>query len=145
MPHKLVVKFRKQPSFVIYRTAFRDEKLVYIIRANKRLCYSYGKSRIAYIGTTKKGARRIASSAVGKGENLLYLYGIKHLELHIVTCGRVQGVETWKKLERALILRFRERFGEAPRANSAFKKGHWRDEKRYFSEKKLDKVIDGLS
>ena len=145
MPHKLAVKFRSQPSFVIHRTAFRDDKLVYIVRANKKLRYRFGNSRIAYIGTTKKGARRIASSAVWKGEDLLYLYGIKHLELHIVTCGKIQGVESWKKLEKALILRFRERFGDVPIANSIYKKGRWHDEKEYFAEYKLDKVIDGLS
>ena len=145
MPRKLPVKFRKEPSFIINRTAFRDNKLVYIARANKKIRYRWGKSRIAYIGTTKKGARRIASSAAWKGEDLLYQYGIKHLELHVVICGKVQGVETWKKLERALLIRFRERFGQVPRANKAGEKTHWRNEKKYFAEAKLDKVIDGLS
>ncbi|MDD5327607.1 MAG: hypothetical protein PHY02_07315 [Phycisphaerae bacterium] len=145
MAHKLLVKFRNQPSLVINRTAFKDDKLVYIIRANKKLRYRFGNSRIAYIGTTKKGARRIASSAVWKGEDLLYCYGIKHLELHIVTCRKIQGVESWRKLERALILRFRESFGDVPVANSAYKNGRWRDEKKYFKEHNLDKVIDGLS
>ncbi len=144
MPRKLLIKYRSNPSFVIYRTAFRHDKLVYVICSNKRLKYPWGKSRIAYIGTTKKGAKRIASSAVWKGEDLLYQYGIKHLECHIVTCGKIQGAETWKKLERALILRFRERFGATPRANNTGKKCLWRDEKKYFSEQKLDKVIDGL-
>ncbi len=145
MPHKLAIKYRSHASFVIYRTAFRDYKLVYVIRASKKIRYRFGQSRIAYIGTTKRGATRIASSAVSKGEDLLCRYGIKHIELHIVTCGKIQGVETWKKLERALLLRFRERFGETPRANTAGKKCHWKDEKRYFSEIKLDRVIDGLS
>ncbi|HUX15597.1 MAG TPA: hypothetical protein VMW52_03940 [Phycisphaerae bacterium] len=145
MPRQLPVKFTKEPSFIINRTAFRDNKLVYIARANKKLRYRWARSRIAYIGTTKKGARRIASSAARKGEDLLYQHGIKHLELHVVICGKVQGVETWKKLERALLIRFRERFGQAPRANKTGKKTHWRNEKKYFTEAKLDKVIDGLS
>lgn len=145
MPRNLAIKYRSHASFVIYRTAFRDDKLVYVIRASKKIRYPWGQSRIAYIGTTKKGARRIASSAVSKGEDLLYLFGIKHLELHVVTCGKIRGVETRKKLERALLLRFKERFGGLPRANTAGKKCHWKDEKLYFSEIKLDKVIDGLS
>jgi hypothetical protein len=132
MARNLSIKFKNQPSLVINRTAFKDDKLVYIIRANRKLRYRFGDSRIAYIGTTRKGARRIASSAVGKGEDLLYRYGIKHLELHIVTCGKIQGIESWKKLERALILRFRESFGDVPVANSAYKNGHWRDEKNTF-------------
>jgi hypothetical protein len=145
MPRKLPVKFGRDPALTINRTAFRNDKLVYVARANKKLLYPWGRSRIAYIGTTKKGARRIASSAVWKGEDLLYQFGIKHLELHIVTCGKVQSVETWKKLERALLIRFRERFGEVPQANKSGAKTHWHDEKKYFSEAKLDKVIDGLS
>ena len=145
MPRKLVVKIGKQPSLIINRTAFRDDKLVYVIRANKKIRYQFGDSRIAYVGTTKKGAKRIASSAVWKGESLLYRYGIKHLEIHIVTCGKIQGVESWKKLERALVIRFREIFGAIPVANNAYKNGRWRDEKKYFSESKLDKVINRLS
>ena len=145
MPRKLPVKFGKHPSVIINRTAFRHDKLVYIARANKPIRYRWGRSRIAYIGTTKKGARRIASSAAWKGEDLLYQYGIKHLELHVVICGKVPGVETWKKLERALLIRFRERFGDVPRANKVGKNSRWRNEKKYFTQAKLDAVIDGLS
>jgi len=107
MPKKLLLKYRKQPAIVINRVAFKDTKLVYLARANKKIRYPWGQSRIAYIGTTKKGARRIASGAVWKGADLLFEYGIKHLDLHIVVCGKRPGVETWRKLERALIIRFR--------------------------------------
>ena len=112
MAKKLKIKFSENPSIIIHRTAVRHDKLVYIARANKKRGYPLrNKSRIVYIGTTKKGARRIASSAASKGEQLLDEYGMKHLEFNIVTCSRRQSVETWKKLERALIIRFRERFG----------------------------------
>jgi len=145
MPHKLHVKFACEPSFVIHRTAFRHDKLVYVARANKKIRYAWGSSRIVYIGTTKKGAKRVASSAAWKGETLLYDYGIRSLEYHVVTCDKVPGLETWKKLERALLIRFRERFGRGPRANKVGAWTHWKDEKKYFSEEKLDRVIDGLS
>jgi hypothetical protein len=118
---------------------------VYVAQANKKLAYPLGRSKIAYIGTTKKGARRIASSAVWKGEDLLYEYGIKHLELYIVTCRKIQSVETWRKLERALLIRFRERFGKVPRANKVGNKMRIRDEQKYFSQNKLDKILDDLS
>jgi len=144
MPQKLRIKFRPRPSITINRSAFRATKLVYVVRANKEFRYPWGRSRIGYIGTTKVGAGRVATSAVAKGEELLGRYGIKHLDLHIVTCGRLAGVETWLKLERALIIRFRESFGRVPQANSVGKLMRWRDEKRYFSEQKLDKIIDGL-
>ena len=144
MPKKQPIRFHSHPSLVIHRTAFRDNKLVYVARANKRLRYPWGRSRIAYIGTTKKGARRVASSAAWKGESLLYEYGIRQLDFHIVTCGKVQSVETWRKLERALLIRFRERYGDVPRANKAGKKARWKDELRYFSQDKLDKIIEHL-
>lgn len=148
MAKKLKIKFRTYPSIIINRTAVRDDKLVYIARANKQIRYpSRVRSRIVYIGTTRKGARRIASSAASKGEQLLYDYGIKQLEFNIVTCTRRPGVETWKKLERALIIRFRERFGIPPKANKAGKFWHAEKDKkkRYFSQEKLDQVIDALS
>lgn len=145
MSRKLAVKVQKQPCFIINRAAFHDTKLVYVARANKKLAYPWGRSKIAYIGTTKKGARRIASSAVWKGEYLLYEFGIKHLELYIVTCGKIQGAKTWRKLERALLIRFKEKFGQVPRANKAGKKIHWRGEQKYFSQGKLDKILDELS
>lgn len=144
MPKKLSVKYRRPAAIIINRIAFRDKKLVYVASANKKLRYPWGRSRIAYIGTTKKGVRRIASSAAWKGADLLFDYGVKHLELIVVVCGKVSGVGTWKKLERALIIRFREKFGSPPRANNTGKKMHWRDEKHYFTEKKLDKVIEEL-
>jgi hypothetical protein len=67
MSKKLSIRIHKEPAIVINRIAFRDNKLVYIARANKKLRYPWGKSRIAYIGTTKRGARRMASSAACKG------------------------------------------------------------------------------
>ncbi|MGD0168715.1 MAG: hypothetical protein ABSE54_03220 [Smithella sp.] len=145
MAKKLKIKFDNKPSIIIHRTAVHNDKLVYIARANKKIKYpSHEKSRIVYIGTTKKGAKRIASSAALRGEQLLYEYGIKHLEFNIVTCTGRTGVETWKKLERALIIRFRERFGIPPKANKSGK--FWRkDKKILYSEKRLDQVIDALS
>jgi len=140
---KLRVKCKPEPAITIYRLAFKTDKLVYIARANKKIKYPWAKSRIAYIGTTKKGARRIASSAAWKGEDLLYQYGIKHLDFHIVSCGKRPNVESWKKLERALIIRFKEIHGAIPKANKVG--GKRGDEMNYFSQYKLDDIIKRLS
>lgn len=145
MPKKLSIKYRRPAALIINRVAFRDKKLVYVARANKKLSYRLGRSRIVYFGTTKKGVRRIASSAAWKGADVLFEYGVKHLELIVVICGKTQGVETWKKLERALIIRFRERFGDPPKANNTGFNMRWRDERNYFTDTKLDKIIDALS
>lgn len=144
MPKKLSVKYRRPAALIINRVAFRDKKLVYVARANKKFRYPWGRSRIVYFGTTRKGARRIASSAAWKGADVLFNHGVKHLELIVVVCGKTQGVETWKKLERALIIRFREKLGASPKANATGHNMRWRDERNYFSDKKLDKIIDGL-
>lgn len=144
MPRKLSVKYRKPAALIINRVAFKDKKLVYVGRANKRFRYPWGRSRIVYFGTTKKGVRRIATSAAWKGADVLFGYGVKHLELIVVVCGKTQGVETWKKLERALIIRFREKFGAPPKANNTGQNMHWRDERSYFTDKQLDKIIYAL-
>ena len=85
-PRKLAIKYREQAAIIIHKIAFKHKKLVYVTKANKEIKYTLGKSGIAYIGMTKKGAGRIASSAVWKGADLLFEYGIKHLEYHIVLC-----------------------------------------------------------
>ena len=144
MAKRLKIKWQRNPAIIINRTAFRDNKLVYVARANKKLRYPWGRSRIAYIGTTKKGARRIASSAAVRGADLLYEYGIKHLMLNVVTCGKVPGVETWRKLERALLIRFKQRYGKIPRANKTGTKMRPKDERRYFTTDKLDKILDEM-
>lgn len=145
MPKRLKVKWQRKPAIIINRTAFHDNKLVYVARTNKKIRYPLGRSRIAYIGTTKKGARRIASSAAVRGEDLLYEYGIKSLELNVVTCGKVPSVETWRKLERALLIRFRERYGKIPQANQSGKKIRWKDELKYFRIEKLDTILNELN
>lgn len=144
MPKRKLIRVHPHPCLTIHRTAFRDNKLVYIARANKKIRYPWGQSRIAYIGTTKKGARRVASSAAWKGELLLYTYGIKYLEFYIITSGKVPGVETWRKLERALLIRFKEKYGNIPEANKTGKFMRWKDELHYFSQDKLDKIIEKL-
>ncbi len=144
MPRKLKIKRQRSPAIVINRTAFRDNKLVYLARTNNPNRYPWGRSKIAYIGTTKKGARRIASSAAVRGEDLLEEYGIKHLEFFVVTCGKVPGVETWRKLERALLIKFREKYGSIPRANKNGTKIRWKDEQKYFRPEKLDRILEEL-
>jgi hypothetical protein len=54
-------------------------------------------------------------------------------------------VETWKKLERAMLLKFREAFGVVPKCNSKGKKMKGTDEFRYFGNASVKKVIDRLT
>jgi hypothetical protein len=95
------------------------------------------RSRVFYIGTTKAGARRIAESAAAQAKKFLGNHGIRQLEFYVVSCTPLQRVRTWTKLERALLLAFRQRYGAVPVGNTQGKHIKIMDEARYFN-------IDGL-
>jgi hypothetical protein len=116
--------------------------LVYILTTNKYLKYTYGRSVIAYIGTTKRGLKRIAESVADKAEDVLRKHGVRSLNAHIVTCRGRRGAKVWHKLERALIITFREKHGEVPRCNGQGKGWQWQDELKYFNQASLRAVID---
>lgn len=141
MPAKLGARARKSAALIVTRDAVRSEKLVYVAVANKRLPYPLTKSAIAYIGTTKRGIDRISGSAANKARKLLEDHGFKTLSFYIVTCRPNQNVETWKYLEKALIIRFREAYGDIPMANDKFRKARRGKEFDYFTTRSLDKVL----
>ena len=141
----LTVQTTAKPAVTITRTATKAQELVYIAVANKKIKYPGGNSRIVYIGTTKNGADRIAASAAAKANQMLGLHGVQHLELFVVTSSSIKGVKTWHKLERGLLLAFREKFGKPPECNIVGKKMRWTDELQYFTRKRLDGVIDQYS
>jgi hypothetical protein len=131
-----------KPAITITRQAFRAKKLVYLAIANKPRKYPFGyRSPILYIGTTKKGARRIAQSAAARAEALLANHGIRQISFHIVRCTPLRRVKTWVKLERALLLAFKHTYGAVPVANRSGRNARWRDELDFFSEKRLVAVL----
>jgi hypothetical protein len=92
--------------------------MVYILTANKYLRYKNGRSRILYIGTTKRGAGRPAASAVNKASEVFYkLHGVRTIDVHIATCGKRNKVQTWKELESSLLDTFRTKYFELPHYN----------------------------
>jgi hypothetical protein len=92
--------------------------MVYILAANKYFKYRNGRSRIIYIGTTKKGAGRPAASAVDKASQAFgTLRGVKTIEVHITTCRPRRHLKTWKYLEAALLDTFWNRYHELPKYN----------------------------
>lgn len=145
MAKRLRIKMDSCPALTITRSANRADKLVYVAVCDRSLQYRHGRSRIAYFGTTKNGADRIASSAAFRGKELLGLHGVRQVEFFVVTCRAKQNVTTWKKLERALLLAFRDRFGSVPRCNDKGKKMQWRDERNEFSLPRLQSVISRYS
>jgi hypothetical protein len=126
------------------RVTLGKSRMVYVLIGDKRLKYQKGKSRIAYIGTTKKGMARIAQSIASRADDILSQRGVFTFHARIVTCPRRRNVRTWHKLERALLLVFRDKFGEVPVCNSHGKKIKVTDEFRYFSKSGVRNVIEEL-
>ncbi|NLA40740.1 MAG: hypothetical protein GX874_04930 [Smithella sp.] len=142
---KLTIQTSKRYAIKITRSAFKADRLVYVAVANAKLKYPHGKSRIVYIGTTKAGARRIASSAAYRAPELLGLYGVKDLSFYIITCSTRQAVKTWQKLESGLILSFKYLYGEPPKCNKKGKNQKWKDELEYFTRNRLEAIIKHYS
>lgn len=145
MASHLKVKPNPRPAIVITRAALQANKLVYIARANKPYRYRWGRSKIVYIGTTKAGVHRIAGSAASRASLLLGKWGINQLEFHVVRSSKVQNLETWRILERAMLITFKEMYGDVPAANKQGKNMRWHQKGKYFRDEKLREVITQFS
>lgn len=146
MARRINLSLKRDEALRATRVAIgKKKKLVYLLIADKRLKYTDGKSRIAYIGTTKKGVDRIAQSVAVKANDILSTRGVRTFHARVVTCSPRQKVRTWLKLERALILCFREIFGEIPKCNTQGKKMKQTDEFSYFSKSAVKNIIEELA
>jgi hypothetical protein len=121
---KLKIRSSKTALLTLTRSPRWSDRMVYILTANKHLRYrdrdsrTVGRSKILYIGTTKKGAGRPAASAVSKASDVFYhLHGVRTIDVHIVTCTTHNKKQTWKKLEAALLDAFRHRYFQLPKYN----------------------------
>jgi hypothetical protein len=135
----------RDPVMQVDRQGIRAQKLVYVILADRRFDYFDGRSKIVYIGTTQRGLNRIASSVAKRAPEVLALRGVRRFEVRVLTCRGRQRVRTWRTLERAMIMVFRDRFGEIPLCNSQGEGLREIDEFRYFSRARLERIVDDLS
>jgi hypothetical protein len=142
---RLTIQTTARPTVTITRQAVKVPELVYIAVANKLIKYPSGQSRIVYIGQTKNGARRIAASAARKASDILGEHGITHLEFFVVTSTSKADLRPWRKLERGLLLAFKEIYGAQPNCNIVGKKMKWTDELKYFTLHRLKTVIGQYS
>lgn len=146
MARRLNLSLKKEHALELTRIAIGSDKLVYVLLASKKFIYGYGRrSHIAYIGTTRKGAARIAESAAKHAQEVLREHGIKKVTARVVTCAPRQRVKTWLKLERALLLQFRSEYGRVPWWNSQGAKLVETDEFRYFSREAVRVLLQKLS
>jgi hypothetical protein len=145
MPNKLRVSLRRGAAMSVTRLGVEEQRLVYVIVVAKPIKYRWASSKIAYIGTTQRGVNRVATSAAQKAPDLLGRHGISSLEVRILTCTPRQRVKTWHKLERSLLLVFRQIYGEVPLGNTQGSRIAERDEFQYFQRSRIEQVIADLS
>jgi hypothetical protein len=145
MPRRLSLSLKRFHAIEVTRIAVGNQKLVYVLVADRVLSYPFGKSPIAYIGTTKKGIERVASSAANRAEKILSRQGVKKVTARIVTCSPRRRVKTWVKLERAMLLTFRAAYGRVPEFNVQGKNVKETDEYDYFARDAVRKLIENLS
>lgn len=142
---RLSISLKRGKALAVARVSIGKEKLVYVLVCDKKLQYENGRSRIAYIGTTKRGLSRITQSVAARAEKILALHGVLNFHARVVTCNPRQHVKTWHKLERAMLLRFRETYGEVPCCNSHGKNMKERDEFEYFAKTRINRILDDLA
>ena len=132
----------KDAAVTVTRIAVGKENLVYVIAGNKRTPYGKFKSRIVYIGTTKRGINRVLGSVAGKARQALASHGTNRIEVHVYSVKPRQNVKMWRKLERGLILAFKDLYGDhIPKFNSQGKGFKWTNEDAYFAKAGLKNII----
>ena len=143
---RLRIKAHRYEALYVSRVADNADHLVYFFCCDKRLRYPNGKkSRIAYIGTTASGVWRLTSSAAERASKILSQRGVESFNAFVLTCTARQRVRTWHKLERALLLQFRELFGRVPICNTHGQQMVETDEFDYFARARITDVIEDLS
>ncbi len=145
MPRRLSLSLKKKPAMQVSRVCIGKKKLVYVIVASKPQRYPWGRSRVAYIGTTRNGVARIAQSAAFWAEHVLSLHGVREFTVHVISCPPRRNVRTWVKLERALLLKFRHKYGRLPLCNTSGKNCQARDEFEYFNQRRLEALLESLA
>lgn len=142
---RLTISMRDREAGSVTRECLRNKRLVYVILADKTLKYAKARSRIAYIGTTRKGVSRVLGSLAYRAKTILKWRGVRECHVRLVTCAELPKVEIWKKLERALLVTFRKRFGQVPKCNTQGKRMGSRDVFSYFTRSRVTRVIEELS
>lgn len=146
MVRRLQVSLKTAPALTVRRVALEHEKLVYVICADRKLRYANGQySHIAYIGTTKRGLARVAGSAAYRSEDVLWSHGVQSFDVRLVTCRGRKGIRSWCRLERAMLISFREMFGEIPLCNTQGSGFEERREFETFRRSRIDQIIRDLS
>lgn len=137
------------PVMTVRRSRYWTKKMVYVVLADRPIKYHSGRSRVIYIGTTKRGEGRPASNAASKSmkafERRDRFRGVRSTEVCILTCQKKQNVQTWELLECALLVVFKYLHGQLPEFNYKLEKlRRIEDVDEYFREKRLRAILRGF-
>lgn len=136
------VHLASKPVMTVHRRILKKKKLVYLLVGPRVIGYAEGKSRVVYIGTTSKGASRIAKSAAFRAEEILAQRGFRSMDVYVVTCPPVGGLKSWIQLEKALLAAFRGLCHEKPLCNRQGDKYRWnKGLSRHFKREALESIL----
>jgi hypothetical protein len=141
---RLRISLKREGALSASRMSVENDKLVYVLVCDKKIKYPKKKSRVVYIGATKKGISRIARSVAYRAQNILEIHGVRKFQVRILTCKPRQKIKTWHKLERALLIEFKETYGDIPQCNSQGHRIKKTDEDKYFRSKRLHNILEEL-
>ncbi len=145
---KMTIRFDPvRPAMSIFRSKYWSKHIVYVIRADRKSKYPKGRSRIVYIGETKRGNRRPVASAAGIAREAFgFLPGFRQVDVHPLTFRGRQSVKMWEILERDLLPTFKDKYGRIPRYNTQGKgKGFAVERIKFFRKERLKNIIELLS
>lgn len=139
---RLHINLQRKSVMMVHRRILKKNKVVYLLTAAKPVKYHGGRSRIVYIGTTKKGVHRIAASAAWRAEDIMSRRGLKEVNVFLVSCTSCPGLATWERLEDALLAAFRSEYEQLPLCNDQGKKLKFTKKlARIFKRSAVDKVV----
>jgi hypothetical protein len=144
LSRRLSVMVKWPPAMAVTRVAGSPKNLCYVVTANKIVAYRSGRSKIVYIGATDEGIARLVNSVASRTEEILSNHDLTHFEAHVITCKSLPRVDTWRKLERALLLTFRDLHGEQPLCNRHGAGLQEEDEFSYFARERVLNVLEDL-
>jgi hypothetical protein len=150
---RISLSLRREPALTVTRSSTKQDVLVYVFAADRKLKYPNGRSRIVYIGKTEKGIARVTGSASERADKILSEHGVYSFQARLVhyPSDQIDMRQTWHRaptilLERALIIMFGELFDAKPLCNGT---GH-RMKPRYgefdrLSRSRVKTIIEDLS
>jgi hypothetical protein len=144
LSRRLSVMVKWPPAMTVTRLSGSPKNLCYVVTANKIVAYTTGRSKVVYIGATDEGISRLVNTVASRTEEILLNHDLTHFEAHVVTCTAIPRVQTWQKLERALLLTFRDLYGQPPLCNRHGAGLQEEDEFAFFTRERVRNVLEDL-